>query len=162
MPRITKKRPRDGQEASWSSIQASTGTVIPGNFSELSISELKNLCCELNFSSTGGRWVLVKRLENERNRRRQSTSQASITPNNPPSVPTEREIFSADQIAQITQIVSQSISSFFDSQQTASRVVEQPVSQEIWPPRAKFPRKFGPGGPYFLVNTAPRSEIWPP
>ena len=33
---------------------------------------------------------------------------------------------------------------------------------KIWPPRAKFPRKFGPGGPYFLVNMAPRSEIWPP
>ena len=127
MPRITKKRPRDGQEASRSSIQASTGTVIPGDLSELSISELKNLCRELNFSSTGGRRVLAKRLENERNRRRQSTSQASITTNNPPSVPTEREIFSADQIAQITQIVSQSISSFFDSQQTASRVVEQPA-----------------------------------
>ena len=88
------------------------------------MSELKNLCRELNFSSTGGRRVLVKRLENERNRRTKSTLQASITTNNTTSVPTERESFSADQIAQITQIVSQSISSFFDSQQAASRVVE--------------------------------------
>ena len=127
MPKISRKRPRDGQEASRSSTQASTGTVIPGDLSELSISELKTLCRELNFSSTGGRRVLVKRLENERNRRTQSTSQASITTNNTTSVPTERESFSADQIAQITQIVSQSISSFFDSQQTASRVVELPA-----------------------------------
>ena len=103
------------------------GTVIPDDLSELSISELKNLCRELNFSSTGGRRVLVKRLENERNRRTQSTSQASMTTNNTTSVPTERESFSAGQIAQITQIVSQSISSFFDSQQTASRVVERPA-----------------------------------
>ena len=71
--------------------------------------------------------MLVKRLQNERNRRTQSTSQASITTNNTTSVPTERESLSADQIAQITQIVSQSISSFFDSQQTASRVVERPA-----------------------------------
>ena len=129
MPKISRKRTRDGQEASRSSTQASTGTVIPGDlsYSELSISELKNLCRELNFSSTGGRRVLVKRLENERNRRTQSTSQASITTNNTTSVPTERESFSADQIAQITQIVSQSISSFFDCQQTASRVVERPA-----------------------------------
>ena len=127
MPKISRKRPRDGQEASRSSTQASTGTVIPGDLSKLSISELKNLCRELNFSSTGGRRVLVKRLENERNRRTQSTSQASITTNNTTSVPTERESFSADQIAQITQIVSQSISLFFDSQQTASRVVELPA-----------------------------------
>ena len=127
MPKISRKRTRDGQGASRSSTQASTGTVIPGDLSELSISELKNLCRELNFSSTGGRRVLVKRLENERNRRTQSTSQASITTNNTTSVPTERESFSADQIAQITQIVSQSISSFFDSQQTASRVVELPA-----------------------------------
>ena len=70
--------------------------------------------------------MLVKLLQNERNRRTQSTSQASITTNNTTSVPTERESFSAGQIAQITQIVSQSISSFFDSQQTASRVVELP------------------------------------
>ena len=126
MPKISRKRTRDGQEASRSSTQASTGTVIPGDLSELSISEVKNLCRELNFSSTGGQRVLVKRLENERNRRTQSTSQASITTNNTTSVPTERESFSADQIAQITQIVSQSTSSFFDSQQTASRVVERP------------------------------------
>ena len=33
---------------------------------------------------------------------------------------------------------------------------------KIWPPRAKFPRKFGPPGPYFLGNMAPSSEIWPP
>ena len=127
MPKISRKRSRDGQEASRSSIQASTGTVIPGDLSELSISEFKNLCRELNFSSIGGRRVLVKRIENERNRRTQSTSQASITTNNTTSVATERESFSADQIAQITQIVSQSISSFFDSQQTASRVVELPA-----------------------------------
>ena len=30
MPKISRKRPRDGQEASRSSTQASTGTVIPG------------------------------------------------------------------------------------------------------------------------------------
>ena len=85
MPRITIKRPRDGQEASRSSIQTSTDTIIPGDLSELSISELKNLCRELNFSSTGGRRVLVKRLEKERHRRRLSTSQASVTTNNLPS-----------------------------------------------------------------------------
>ena len=95
MPKISRKRTRDGQEASRSSTQASTGTVIPGDLSELSISELKNLCRELNFSSTGGRRVLVKRLGNERNRRTQSTSQASITTNNTTSVPTERESNSA-------------------------------------------------------------------
>ena len=116
MPRIITKRQRDGQEASRSSIQASTGMVVPGDLSKLSISELKNLCSELNFSSTGGRRVLVKSLENERNRRRQSTSQVSITTKNTTSVPTKRENFSADQIAQIIQIVSQSISSLFDSQ----------------------------------------------
>ena len=116
MPKISRKRPRDGQEASRSSTQASTGRVIPGDLSDMSISELKNLCRELNFSSTGGRRVLVKRLEYKRNRRTQSTSQASITTNNTTSVPTERESFSADQITQITQTVSQSISSFFDSQ----------------------------------------------
>ena len=129
MPKTSRKRTRDGQDgkASWTSTQASTGTVIPGDLSELSISELKNLCRKLNFSSTGGRRVLVKRLENERNRRTQSTSQASITTNNTTSVSTERGSFSADQIAQITQIVSQSISLFFDSQQTASRVVELPA-----------------------------------
>ena len=86
MPKISRKRTRDGQEASRSSTQASTGTVIPGDLSELSISELKNLCRELNFSSTGGRRVLVKRLENERNRRTQSTSQARITTNNTTSI----------------------------------------------------------------------------
>ena len=91
MPKISRKRPRDGQEASRSSIRASTGTVIPGDLSELSISELKNLYRERNFTCTGGRRVLVKRLENERNRRTQSTSQASITTNNTTSVPTERE-----------------------------------------------------------------------
>ena len=30
MPKISRKRPRDGQEVSRSSAQASTGTVIPG------------------------------------------------------------------------------------------------------------------------------------
>ena len=92
MPRISRKRPRDGQEASRSSIQASTSTVIPGDLSELSISGLKNLCRELNFSSTGGRRVLVKRLENERNRRTQSTSQARITTNNTTSVATSESV----------------------------------------------------------------------
>ena len=38
-----------------------------------------------------------------------------------------------------------------------------PVSQEIWPPRAIFLRKFAPPwGTYFLGNMSPSSEIWPP
>ena len=102
---------------------------------ELSISELKNLCRELNFSRAGGRRVLTTRLQNERERLSTNTPQS-----NTQTVPVNhtlsnsnsnaRESFSADQLAQITQIVSQSISSFFESQPattTATRVDEQPT-----------------------------------
>ena len=98
--------------------------MIPGDLGKLSISELKNLCRELNFAHKASR--------EQRNRRRQCTSQASITTRNTTPVPIERKSFSIDQIAPITQVISQSISLFFDSQQTysqqtASRVVKLPA-----------------------------------
>jgi hypothetical protein len=33
---------------------------------------------------------------------------------------------------------------------------------QLWPPRAKFPRKFGPLGAIFPRKYDPPSEIWPP
>jgi hypothetical protein len=54
----------------------------------------------------------------------------TVPVNNTLSISNARESFSADQLAQITQIVSQSISSFFESQHastTATRVDEQPT-----------------------------------
>ena len=63
MPKKSRKHPGDGQEASRSSIQTSTGTVIPGDLGKLSISEFKNLCRKLNFACKASR--------EQRNRRRQ-------------------------------------------------------------------------------------------
>ena len=76
--------------------------------------------------------MLIKPLENERDRLGTNTQQANIQAaqrNNSPSVSTVRECFSNDQVEQITQIVSQSISSFFASQQTTqtSRVDDPPT-----------------------------------
>jgi hypothetical protein len=100
---------------------------------ELSILELKNLSRELNFFCTTGRWVLTTRLQNERERLSTKTPQSNIQTvavNNPLSISNPRESFSAEQLAKITQIVSQSISWFFESQHattTATRVDEQPT-----------------------------------
>ena len=94
---------------------------------------MKNLCRELNFSCAGGRRVLTTRLQNERERLSTNTPQSNIQTvpvNHTLSNSNARESFSADQLAQITQIVSQSISSFFESQPattTATRVDEQPT-----------------------------------
>ena len=99
---------------------------------ELSISELKNLCRELNFSCAGSRRVLTTRLQNERElstNTPQSNTQ-TVPVNHTLSNSNARESLSADQLAQITQIVSQSISSFFESRPattTATRVDEQPT-----------------------------------
>ena len=131
MPKIGKKRGRTGKEAQETSNTEAL-VEIPSDLSELSIPELKNLCRTLNFSCTGGRRVLIKHLENERDRLGMNTQQANTQAaqrNNLPSVLTVRECFSNDQVEQITQIVSQSVSSFFASQQPTqtSRVDDPPT-----------------------------------
>ena len=130
MPRVSKPRSRDRQQDQRpSSTQPSV--EISSNLGKLSILDLKNLCCELNFSCAGGRRVLTTRLQNERERLSTNTPQSNIQTvpvNNTLSISNARESFRADQLAQITQIVSQSISSFFESQHattTATRVDEQ-------------------------------------
>jgi hypothetical protein len=102
---------------------------------ELSILESKNLCRELNFSCAGSRRVLTTRLQNERERLSTNTPQSnleSVRANNTLSISNTRESFSADHLPQITQIVSQSISSFFESQHattTATRVMNRQLSR---------------------------------
>ena len=132
MPRVSKPRSRVRQQDQRPS-STQPFVVVPSNLGELSISELKNLCRELNFSCAGGRRVLTTRLQNERERLSTNTPQSNIQTvpvNRTLSNSNARESFSADQLAQITQIVSQSISSFFESQPattTATRVDEQPT-----------------------------------
>ena len=129
MPRVSKPRSRVRQQDQRpSSTQPSV--VVPSNLGELSISELKNLCRELNFSCAGGRRLLTTRLQNERERLSTNTPQSNIQTvpvNHTLSNSNAIESFSTNQLAQITQIVSQSISSFFESQPatTATRVDEQ-------------------------------------
>ena len=132
MPRVSKPRSRvHQQDQRPSSTQPSV--VVPSNLGELSISKLKNLGRELNFSCAGGRRVLTTHLQNERERLSTNTPQSNtqtVPVNHTLSNSNARESFSADQLAQITQIVSQSISSFFESQPattTATRVDEQPT-----------------------------------
>ena len=93
MHKIGKKRRCAGREAQETSNTEAL-IEIPSDLSELSIPELKNLCRSLNFSCAGGRRVLIKRLENERDRLGTNTQQANIEAaqrNNSPSVSTVRE-----------------------------------------------------------------------
>ena len=144
MPRVSKPRSRVRQQDQRPS-STQPFVVVPSNLGELSISELKNLCRveKLNFSCAGGRQVLTTRLQNERERLSTNTPQSNIQTvpvNHTLSNSNARESFSADQLAQITQIVSQSISSFFESQPatTATRVDEQPTIPPLPTPLEKL------------------------
>ena len=126
MPRVSKPRSRV-LEQDQRPYSTQPSVVVPSNLGELSISELKNLCRELNFSCAGGRRVLTTRLENERERLSTNTPQSNIQTapvNHTLSNSNARESFSADQLAQITQIVSQSIQ---PATTAATRVDEQPT-----------------------------------
>ena len=130
MQRVSKPRSRVRQQDKRPS-STQTSVEIPSNIGELSILELKNLCRELNFSCAGSRQIPTTRLQNEIERLSTNTPQSNIQTvpvDNTLYISNARESFSADQLAQITQIVSQSISSFFESQHattTATRVDKQ-------------------------------------
>ena len=98
MPRVSKPRSRvHQQDQRPSSTQPSV--VVPSNLGELSISELKNLCRDLNFSCAGGRRVLTRRLQNERERLSTNTPQSNtqtVPVNHTLSNSSARESFSAN------------------------------------------------------------------
>ncbi len=133
MPRVSKPQSQVRQQVQQpSSTQPSV--KVPSNLGELSILELKNLCRELNFSCAGSRQV---RLQNEREHLSMNTLQSNIETvpvNNMLSNSNARESFSADQLAQITQIVSQSISLFFESQHaiTTATCVDEQLTIQPW------------------------------
>ena len=118
MPRINKKRSHVRNQQQRPSSTQQPSVEIPNNLGELSIAELKDLCRDLNFSNTGGRRVLTRRLQNEKDRLGGSGTESAENPEIiAPAVPHTPASFSDEQLEKITQIVSQSIASFFDSQQ---------------------------------------------
>ena len=119
MPRINKKRSHIRNQQQRPSSTQQPSVEIPNNLGELSIAELKDLCRDLNFSSTGGRRVLTRRrLQNEKDRLGGSATESAENPEIiSPAVRHTPASFSDEQLEKITQIVSQSIASFFDSQQ---------------------------------------------
>ncbi len=96
MPRINKKRSHVRNQQH-DRQHAQPSVEIPHNLGELSIAELKDLCRDLNFSSTGGRRVLTRRLQNEKDRLGGSATESAENPEIiSPAVPHTPASFSDD------------------------------------------------------------------
>ena len=104
MPRVNKKRSHVRNQQQRPSSTQQPSVEIPHNLGVLSIAELKDLCHDLNFSSTGGRRVLTRRLQNEKERLGGSATESAENPEIiAPAVPHTPAIFSDEQLEKITQ-----------------------------------------------------------